>query len=150
MLDQVVWLLGRPTKVTAFLRNDSGLVPQFRDNTLAVFEFDNAMAFIDIAAMEPRPMARRFEVYGSQGSAIITEPFEPGRQIRLCLEEAKEGYQQGEQLVAIDGESRSELYELELEAFLATIGGEQPPDRPPSHELLVQETLLRATGVLEG
>ena len=27
MLDQVVWLLGRPNKVTSFLRNDSGIVP---------------------------------------------------------------------------------------------------------------------------
>jgi len=150
VLDQVVWLLGRPEKVTAFLRNDSGVVPQFKDNTLAIFEFDNAIAFIDIAAMETRPMARRFEVYGSQGSAIITEPFEPGKRIRLCLETAKDGYQQGEQFVAIDGESRQRLYELELEAFLATIEGKQPPDRPMSHELLVQETLLRATGVLEG
>ena len=149
MLDQVLWLLGRPVKVTAFLRNDSGVVPQFKDNTLGVFEFDNAIAFIDIAAMETRPMARRFEVYGTQGSAIIIEPFEPGRQIRLCLEEAKDGYQQGEQFVAINGESRGRLYELELDAFLATIAGAQPPDRPLSHELLVQETLLRAIGVLD-
>ena len=27
MLDQVVWILGRPVKVTSFLRNDSGAVP---------------------------------------------------------------------------------------------------------------------------
>ena len=68
MLDQVVWLLGRPNKVTSFLRNDSDLVTGFSDNTLAVFEFPSAIAFIDIAAMESRPMARRFEVYGDQGN----------------------------------------------------------------------------------
>ncbi|MCZ6675952.1 MAG: Gfo/Idh/MocA family oxidoreductase [Candidatus Poribacteria bacterium] len=148
MLDQVLWLLGRPVKVTAFLRNETGVVPAFQDNSLGVFEFDNAIAFIDIAAMETRPMARRFEVYGTKGSAIITEPFEPGKQIRLCLAEAQDGYQEGEQVVAIDGESRGRLYELELDAFLATIAGQQPPDRPRSHELLVQETLLRATGLI--
>jgi predicted dehydrogenase len=150
VLDQVLWLLGRPTKVTAFLRNDGGVVPEFSDNTLGVFEFDNAIGFIDISALEPRPMARRFEVYGTEGSAIITEPFEPGKQIRLCLTEAKGGYQEGEQIVQTNGESRQRLYELELDAFLATIAGEQPPDRPASHELLVQETLLRATGVISG
>ena len=149
MLDQVVWLLGRPVKVTAFLRNDGGGVPEFQDNTLGVFEFENAIAFIDIAAMEPPPAARRFEVYGSQGSAIIVEPFEPGEQIRLCLTEARDGYQEGEQFVGTNGESRQRAYELELEAFLATIEGKQPPDRPMSHELLVQETLLRTTGVLD-
>jgi hypothetical protein len=43
-------------------------------------------------------------------------------------------------------QSRQELYELELEAFLGAISGERPPDRPASHDLLVQETLLPATG----
>ena len=148
MLDQVVWLLGRPNKVTSFLRNDSDLVTGFSDNTLAVFEFPSAIAFIDIAAMESRPMARRFEVYGDQGSAIIVEPFEPGKNIRLCLKETKGGYKSGEQLITTQGESRDQLYQLELEAFLATITEKQAPDRPLSHELLVQETLLRATGTI--
>ena len=92
MLDQVVWLLGRPQKVTAFLRSDSGQLPGFADNTLGVFEYERAMAWVDIAAMESRPMARRFEVYGTRGSAILIEPFEPGHTIRLCLEEAAEGF----------------------------------------------------------
>ncbi len=148
VLDQVLWLLGKPEKVTAFLRNDGGSVEPFKDNTLTVYEFEKAMAFISISALEPRPVARRFEVYGTKGSAIIVEPFEPGRTIRLCLEQASGNYSSGEQIVEIAGESRQRLYELELDAFLATIAGTQPPDRPVLHELLVQETLLRATGVI--
>lgn len=148
VLDQVVWMLGRPEKVTSFLRNDGGSVEPFKDNSLTVYEYEKGMAFITISALEPRPVARRFEVYGTEGSAIIVEPFEPGHTIRLCLQDAKDGYSQGEQIVKIDGESRQRTYELELVAFLATIKGEQPPDRPVSHELLVQETLLRATGVI--
>ena len=46
--------------------------------------------------------------------------------------------------LSVDGESRQRTYELELDAFLATIEGRQPRDRPVSHELLVQETLSRA------
>ena len=149
VLDQIVWMLGRPEKVTSFLRNDGGSVEPFKDNTLTVYEFEKGMAFISISALEPRPMARRFEVYGTEGSAIIIEPFEPGHTIRLCLQSTKGGYSQGEQIVKIDGESRQRLYELELDAFLATIGGTQSPDRPISHELLVQETLLRATGLIK-
>ena len=148
MLDQVVWILGRPVKVTSFLRSDARPAAAFADNTLGVFEFENAIAFIDIAALETQPAARRFEVYGSRGSAIIVEPFEPGLHVRLCLAEAGDGYRQGEQVVSVDGESRQRTYELELDAFLATIEGRQPRDRPVSHELLVQETLLRATGVI--
>jgi predicted dehydrogenase len=148
VLDQVLWMLGKPEKVTSFLRNDGESTEPFKDNTLTVYEFEKGMAFISISALEPRPMARRFEVYGTEGSAIIVEPFEPGHTIRLCLQKTKEGYSQGEQIVKIDRESRQRLYELELDAFLATIAGTQQPDRPVSHELLVQETLLRATGVL--
>jgi len=118
------------------------------DNTLAVFEFDSAMAIIDIAAMEARPVTRRFEVYGTKGSAIILEPFEPGDRIRLCLDEARGGYVQGEQVVEVAMTTRQELYEFELAAFVDTIDGKREPDRSLDHELLVQESLLRAAGEL--
>lgn len=143
MLDLVVWMLGRPTRVTAFLRNDTGQVPAFSDNTLGVYEFDKAMAIVDIAAMETPPMARRFEVYGTKGSAIILEPFEPAHAVRLCLDEDRGGYRKGEQVLEVESCDRQTCYDHELAAFLATIAGDQEPDRPREHELLVQETLLR-------
>lgn len=150
MLDQIVMLLGRPREVTAFLRNDSGAVAGFADNTLGVFGFEHALAVVDIAAMEPTPApptttTRRFEVYGSAGSAIM-EPIEPAGALRLCLTNASTGFAAGEQHIPLPAQSRQDLYDLELNSFVATILGEQPPDRAPDHELLVQETLLRATG----
>ncbi len=148
MLDQVVWLLGRPQKVTAFLRNETGLVVECPDNTLGVFEYENAMALVDTSAMETRPAARRFEVYGSRGSAIM-EPLEPATEIRLCLAEAQGGFDAGDTMVAIETQTRQKLYDLELVDFLKTIQGKQPPARPYSHELIVQETLLRATGEIK-
>ncbi len=149
MIDQIVWLLGRPQRVTAFLRNDSGLVPGFKDNTLGVFEFERSLVFVDIAAMESRPMARRFEVYGSRGSAIIVDRFDPAGVMRLCLEEASGGYPQGVTVVEVAEQSRQEMYERELDAFVAVLTHQQPPDRMLDHELLVQETLLRATGGIQ-
>lgn len=148
VLDQVLWLLGRPAKVTSFLRNDSGQVVGFCDNTLAVFEFEKALALIDIAALETKPMARRFEVYGTKGSAILVEPFEPGSTIRLCLDEARDGFVAGEQMVPIHARPRQALYDLALESFLATIQQKKQRDRSAEHELLVQEILLTATGSL--
>lgn len=146
MLDQITWLLGRPRKVSAVFRNDqTPAVAKFSDNTLGVFEFERAMAFVDIAAMEARPMARRFEVYGSRGSAIL-EPFEPEPRLFLCLDEASAGFAAGQQRVPLEPQPRQTLYERELVAFLNTLDGTQPPDRDLEHELLVQETLLRATG----
>jgi predicted dehydrogenase len=147
MLDQIVWLLGRPQQVAAFLRDDSGAVPGFKDNTLAVLAYPRALAYVDIAAIEVTPVARRFEVYGDQGSAIM-EPFEPAGSLRLCLAQAQGAYQRGEQFIQLLDRPRQTLYDLELEAFLDAVLGERPPERPASHDLLVQETLLRATGEL--
>ncbi len=145
MIDQIVWLLGRPTEVTAFFRQDGDKVTGFADNTLGVLAYARAFATIDIAAMEPPPPARRFEVYGSRGSAIL-EPFEPAAGIRLCLMEPVGEWAAGAQWVPVATQSRQELYERELCAFIATMRGVQPPDRDGGHELLVQETLLRVIG----
>jgi predicted dehydrogenase len=146
MLDQVVWLLGRPNRVTLYARNDATPeLPGYVDNALGVFELNRALAWIEIAAMEPRPQARRFEVYGTRGTAI-TEPFDPGETIRLVLTQPTSEYPAGEQIIRLPTVTRQQLYERELAAFLATLRGDRPPDRSPEHELLVQETLLRATG----
>ncbi len=152
MLDQVLWMLGdeRPSRVTSFLRNDATPgIPPFADNTLAVLEFSRAMGMVDIAAMETRPMARRFEVYGSAGSAIM-DPMEPATELRLCLDAPRAEFGAGRHTVPLTGMSRQRTYELELAAFVPTIQGQRPPDRSIDHELLVQETLLRATGRIAG
>lgn len=152
MLDQVLWLMDdqRPERVNAFLRNDATPgVPAFADNTLGVFEFGRAVAMVDISAMETRPMARRFEVYGARGSAIM-DPMEPATRLRLCLDEARAGFAAGEQIIPLSGMSRQRLYERELAALLPVLRGERPPDRSLDHELRVQETLLRATGRIPG
>ena len=146
MLDQIVWHLGRPTRMTTYFRNDATPeVPAYTDNTLGVFEYVRALATIDIAAMEARPPARRFEIYGTRGTAI-TEPFDDGRIVRLALTEPTGGYPAGEQVIELPVVTRQQMYERELAAFVATLRGEQRPDRSSEHELLVQETLLRATG----
>jgi len=146
MLDQIVWLLGRPSSVTLFAQTvDTPSIPSYADNTVGVFEFERALANVEIAAMEARPLARRFEVYGTRGSAI-TEPFDPGETLRLTLTEAADGYERGEQVLRLPTVTRQQLYERELAAFLGVIRDGCTPDRTPEHELLVQETLLRATG----
>jgi predicted dehydrogenase len=148
MLDQIVWLLGRPTRVSSVLRNDaSAELPAYADNTVSVLEFAHALAILDIAAMEPQPVARRFEVYGSRGTAIL-EPFDAVRRVRLLLGESFADYGRGEHVLELPEVTRQELYERELAAFVGVVRGERSPDRSPEHELLVQETLLRATGRL--
>ena len=144
MIDQIVWILGRPEVITSYMRRDISSVDGFNDNTLAVLEYAGAMAIVDIAAMEPGPPARRFEVYGDRGSAIM-EPFEPANTLRLCLTEARDGFPAGVSTVELEDRPR---YVASLAAFVKDVRGEKEPDRSLNHELVVQETLLRATGAL--
>ena len=137
MLDQVVWLLGRPVRIqTTFQNIATPELPTYVDNAVAVLEFPRAIAIVDIAAMESPPAARRFEVYGTRGSGIL-EPFDPVRTLRINGE-----------VQELERVERQSLYDLELAAFLGTVEGKRAPDRPAEHELLVQETLLRTTGRL--
>ena len=138
MLDQIVWLLGRPSRVSAVVRNDATPeLPQYSDNTVGVLQFERALAIVDIAAMEPAPTARRFEVYGTRGSAIV-DGFDPPRTLRLDLNGAVD-------VVEMEPTSRQAMYDRELEAFVAAVQDGRPADRPFEHERLVQETLLRLT-----
>ncbi len=146
MLDQVVWLLGRPNRVTSFMQNAASETREFMDNTLTVLEYPRALATVDIAAMEPRPMARRFEVYGTEGSAIM-EPMEPADTLRLTLEKAKGDYPAGVSEVKLEARPR---YVASFASFVRNLKGETEPERSLDHELLVQETLMRVTGGLAG
>lgn len=145
LIDIVVALLGRPDRVTSFLRDESGTVPTLEDNALTVFEYPRAMAMLSSAAMEVAPFpARRFEVYGTRGSVIL-EPFEGQPVVRLCLDSAWDGFEAGWQQFPVELGPR---YAGSLAALVADIRGEKAPDRSLDHELTVQETVLRASGIL--
>ncbi|MBD3183236.1 gfo/Idh/MocA family oxidoreductase [Candidatus Poribacteria bacterium] len=148
LTDIVVYLLGRPNKVTPFLRNELGKHPEFKDNCMAVFEYDKAIAHLESSALEVGAFeARRFEVYGTKGS-VIMEPIEPRQNptVRLCLHEARGNFVKGWQVVNVEKRSR---YDGELVALVADIRGEKKPDRSLDHEFIVQETVLRASGVIK-
>ena len=67
------------------------------------------------------------------------------------MEAQAEGFHEGEQIVPVSPASGQECYDAELLAFLAAMKSDDGSsvEFPLEHELLVQETLLRITGVLE-
>ncbi len=162
LIDPMVALLGRPQRVTPFLRSDyrrpeSGegpiLLPvrgipgedaerPFIDNSLAVFEWERAMGVVESSGMEVGA-TRRFEVLGTRGTFVVEPP--GGAQARLYLEEAAAGFQQGWQVV--DGDPWT-AFAQDLRELAAAIRGECMPQFGPDHDFIVQETLLRAAGVL--
>ena len=143
IIDIIVTLMGRPNRVTPFLRHDGSNFDWFKDNSMVVFEYDKGQAVLESTALEiSSGSSRRIEVYGTKGS-IIMEPLEPPR-LRLCLDADRSGYQKGWQTVEIENRPR---YVESLQAFVADIRGQKTPDRSLDHEYIVQETVLRASGL---
>jgi predicted dehydrogenase len=56
MIDPIVRLMGRPERVTPYLRRDSRADDGLMDNTLAVFEWRRAMGTFSTASMQPGPI----------------------------------------------------------------------------------------------
>jgi len=147
MIDQIVYLLGRPNTTKSFLRQDISQQKQFSDNTLCVLEFEHAIATVDINSRTINHIkSRRFEVYGDKGSLIL-EPFEPAEYLRMSFKSSDKYLGINEEypykLIPLKDKPR---YVENFESFIKTIKGEQKSDRTLEHELLVQETLLRVVG----
>ena len=140
MIDQICWILGSPQKINSFFKHSYSSQKNFSDNTVSVFEYEKALAIIDIAAMETQPIARRFEVYGSEGSAIM-EPFEPADSIRLSINKSNKNYNKGINIIKIKDKKR---YDEPFEIFLDRLKKNNKPEFDINHELLVQESLMRA------
>ena len=144
LIDIIVAILGRPERATFFSQNLDRTFPWFRDNTASVLEYADAMVTLESTASEVSSGAsRRLEVYGTRGSVIL-EPLEPPA-LRLCLDEDRDGYAEGWQRVDVKHRPR---YIDSLRALVADIRGEKSPDRSLDHEFTVQETVLRAVGLL--
>jgi len=142
MIDQICWIQGKPNKVNSFFKNSSSKNSNFSDNTISILEYDKCMAIIDISALETLPIARRFEVYGTEGSAIM-EPFEPAEKIRLCLNEKIDNFKKGINKINIKDRPR---YKKSLDLFLERVHSKSIPLYSIDHELLVQETLIKCIG----
>ena len=139
VLDVAVDLLGSPERASPFLRTDFGDDPEFVDSALAVLEYARAMAVVESAAMEVDGFgARRIEVYGTGGTAILA-PIYPCRSLRLSLDRDAPPYRQGWQDVEVE---ERPLFLQDLREFVACIHG-KAPEYSLDHDLAVQETLLR-------
>ena len=143
MIDRVVALWGRPTEVRGWLKHHSAIRDTLADNTLAVMEYGGALAVLSSAARMPgHSQHRSFEITGSDG-AILLAPIEPGTRMRVSMREARGPYKAGWQDVELASQPR---YVNDFKDLAHFIRSGQPLKYSYDHELLVQETLLRATG----
>ena len=141
LMDAIVWLLGKPARITAFPKSFPG--DGFNDNMLAVLEYPDTTVSVRSSLMEPDGGTRRqFIVCGDHGSAEI-RPLEPPV-MSLMLDQARGEYRKGTHEVDLPKAPR---YAADWTAFAKAIRGEMEWPWKPEHDLAVQETVLRASGM---
>ncbi|HEY1172787.1 MAG TPA: Gfo/Idh/MocA family oxidoreductase [Verrucomicrobiae bacterium] len=144
VLDSAIYVLGKPQKVTAFNRSSSSANDGFADNQYAVLEYPHATAVIHSALVEVGGEARRqFTVSGEQGTVEV-RPLEAPK-ARMSLDRVQGDYKKGWQDVEMP--KMGGRYDLEFLDLAAVIRGEKAFAWSYDHDLAVQETLLKASGL---
>ncbi len=144
LIDQLVLIMGRPERVTAFLRTDYGDDPEYVDNGISVFEYPRALAIIEAAAMETEASARRvLEVQGANGTVVLSPLERPGK-IILHLSEPAGDYAKGSQEIELANTPRHVGDFVELADCIRT---GRPPTIGLDHELASYDAVMRAVNV---
>ena len=140
LVDPLIRLLGKPLDVKSTLRRHAAMDDDLKDNNAVVFEFPGALGVITNSTHQPNSSAQRsFEVFGTNGSAIL-KPIEPPM-LQVDLAKAAGPYKQGVQTVPLPGYER---YVGDFAELAPAIRGEKPLSVTLDRELLVHDALLRA------
>jgi predicted dehydrogenase len=146
MVDMAVTLLGRPRRVTPFLRHHHQHGGDFIDHGVAVLEFPRAFAILEVPALEIAPEARRFEVYGTKGACVI--PHLGSGHLANNAVQPVEVYRAGADDWERLAPPAATLQIADLREFAAVVRGQKQPEYTPEHDRIVHETLLAASGML--
>jgi predicted dehydrogenase len=143
LIDAMLTLLGRPDKVTPYVRR-SRPEDNLADNQLTVFEYPKAICTIRSAVVEVEGERRRqFTVCGQQGTVDI-KPLEPPK-LLLALTEPHADYRRGYQDVKLPPSPGR--YDEQLRDLARILRGEKELEYSKAHELLLCEMTLVASGM---
>lgn len=141
LIDPIVRLLGKPTKVTPHLQRRGG--DDLADNCIAIFEFPKAQAIVTNSVLHPNAGPHRFlEILGTNGVARVNPIEPPGLVIDLA--KAAGPYGAGSQRVEV-AEYRRYVGELAALAIAIREGRKLPVSL--DEELVIQEAVLAASGM---
>jgi predicted dehydrogenase len=145
VIDMMVAILGRPKSVTPFLAHHHQRPGAFIDNGLAVFGFERAWGAVEVPALEVAPHARRIEVYGTTGACVI--PHLGSGHLANKAVQRLETYRAGEAEWKTHDLDAATLQIADLREFAAVVAQRKQPDFSLEHDLIVQDALLRASGM---
>jgi predicted dehydrogenase len=140
LVDIVVRLLGKPRRVTPFLRKHTDHPDQHKDNTLAVLEYPKAFAILQAAALQPNAASyRTLEILGSNGTVTLRSIDSPALEIDLAKPAGP--YKAGRQNVELSPYVR---YRDDFMELASAIQQNRALNISLEQERDIQETLLMA------
>jgi predicted dehydrogenase len=141
LIDPLVRLLGKPAKITPFLKSHGPYDDKLADDTVAVFEFPKALGVITSAVLQPNANAHRsFEILGYNGTAVL-RPIEPPV-LQIDLAKPAGPYKAGVNKINLPPFQR---YVGDFQALAESVRTGKPLSVSPGEDLMVQEALLRAS-----
>ncbi len=148
LIDFVVAALGRPEKVTPFLKSAPGYPASVRNNCMAVLEYPHAIVTLrscskDVADTD----GRRMKIVGTNGS-IAFNPLErfDGKPVELSLNLAAAAGEFPAGKHTLRFPPQADRYEVQLLELARIIRGEIENPYSYEHDYLVHEVTLAAAG----
>ncbi len=147
LIDLVVYLLGKPKKVHSFLRHSGKDGIELPDVTLAVLEYDRAIARIFVSSVEVDGHGRRqFAVFGSKGTASALPIETPVTMTWSDRTIATSPYRNACVPVDVKDIPGSCRYDDMVQDFYAYVVGTKENPFTYEHEYAVQEVLDEVVG----
>lgn len=145
LIDLVVDLLGEPVGTHSFHRHSGAQPDMLRDNMLSVLEYPRATVSIKSSALEVEGFARRHLcVCGTRGTVHIQPLDKP--KVQVAFSHPRGNYSQDYQEILFP--KPFERYVADAADMAQVLRGEKENSFSFAHDLAVQRTILRASGLI--
>lgn len=143
LIDLILGMMGVPDRVHPFSQSTSAFGDTLNDNMLAVLTYPRAIATVKSSAVEVEGFSRRhLVVCGTEGTVHIQPLDNPTA--TLSLSKVRGNYRSGIQEVQFPKYVR---YVDDAADMARILRGEKESDYTYAHDLHVQQTVLRASGL---
>ena len=141
-------LLGKPERVTSFLRSTPGVPSANHNSGMTVLEYPHATAVFKASAHAPLGIPRRrLKICGTKGAIELSplELFNAPWEMEMILKEGNEEFAAGTHRIQLP--LVRDRYEAQLREFAAMIRGEMSSPYSFEHDYLVHKITLKAAGI---
>lgn len=146
LIDLIIFLLGNPKKITAFMKQSGLDGVNTEDNALAVLEYERALARVFVSSVEVNGYGRRqFTVCGSRGTVQIMPLENPCVIYYSDTEIADNPYSDSKEMLELQ-KSCGGRYDEMMQDFYRFCMGQKENPFSYAHDYLVQKVLYEIIG----